>query len=90
MTIEFIDNRHRFLEDVKALGRKNSSTLGFMPAVKAVLGFIHNGLECVKAKMKLSVLQDNKHTDAEKENRLKQIDIKIHQTKEVFVWPEAI
>ena len=31
MTIEFIDNRHRFLEDVKALGRKNSATLGFMP-----------------------------------------------------------
>ena len=27
---------------------------------------IHNGLECVKAKMKLSVLQDNKHTDEEK------------------------
>ena len=27
---------------------------------------IHNGLECVKAKMKLSVLQDNRHTDEEK------------------------
>ena len=27
---------------------------------------IHNGLECVKAKMKLSVLQDDKHTDAKK------------------------
>ena len=24
MTIEFIDNRNRFFEDVKALGRKNS------------------------------------------------------------------
>ena len=24
---------------------------------------IHNGLECIKAKMKLSVLQDNSHTD---------------------------
>jgi len=31
MTIEFIDNRNRFFEDVKALGRKNSATLGFMP-----------------------------------------------------------
>ena len=45
---------------------------------------IHNGLECVKAKMKLSVLQDNKHTNAEKENRLKQIDIEIHQTEEII------
>ena len=31
MAIEFIDNRNRFFEDVKALGRKNSATLGFMP-----------------------------------------------------------
>ena len=45
---------------------------------------IHNGLECVKAKMKLSVLQDNKHTDEEKENRLKQIDVEIHQTEETM------
>jgi len=28
---------------------------------------IHNGLEYVKAKMKLSVLQDNRHTDEDKE-----------------------
>lgn len=45
---------------------------------------IHNGLKCVKAKMKLSVLQDNKHTDEEKENRLKQIDIEIPQTEETM------
>ncbi len=45
---------------------------------------IHNGLECVKAKMKLSVLQDNRHTDEEKEKRLKQIDIDIHHTEEVM------
>jgi hypothetical protein len=45
---------------------------------------IHNGLECVKAKMKLSVLQDDKHTNAEKENRLKQIDIEIHQAEEIM------
>ena len=31
MTTEFIDNRNRFFENVKALGRKNSATLGFMP-----------------------------------------------------------
>lgn len=45
---------------------------------------IHNGLECVKAKMKLSVLQDNTHTDEEKEIRLKQIDSDIHQTEEIM------
>ncbi len=45
---------------------------------------IHNGLECVKAKMKLSVLQDNTHTDEDKENRLKQIDSDIHQTEEIM------
>ena len=45
---------------------------------------IHNGLECIKAKMKLNVLQDNSHTKEEKENRLKQIDIEIHQTEEIM------
>ena len=45
---------------------------------------IHDGLESIKAKMKLSALQDNKHTNAEKENRLKQIDIEIHQTEEIM------
>ena len=45
---------------------------------------IHNGLECVKAKMKLSVLQDNTHTDEEKETRLKQIDSDILQTEEIM------
>ena len=45
---------------------------------------IHNGLEYVKAKMKLSAFQANKHTDEEKGNRLKQIDIEIHQTEETM------
>lgn len=45
---------------------------------------IHNGLECVKAKMKLSVLQDNRHSDNEKEKRLKQIDIETHQMEEMM------
>ena len=45
---------------------------------------IHNGLECIKAKMKLSVLQDNQHTDEEKEKRLRQIDLDIHHTEEVM------
>ena len=45
---------------------------------------IHNGLECIKAKMKLNVLQDNRHTDEDKEKRLKQIDIDIHHTEEIM------
>ena len=45
---------------------------------------IHNGLEYIKAKMKLSVLQDNQHTDEEKEKRLKQIDIDIHHAEEIM------
>ena len=45
---------------------------------------IHNGLECVKAKMKLSVLQDNRHTDEEKEKRLRQIDLETHQMEEIM------
>lgn len=45
---------------------------------------IHNGLEHIKAKMKLSVLQDNRHTDEEREKRLKQIDIDIHHTEEIM------
>lgn len=45
---------------------------------------IHNGLECIKAKMKLSVLQDTTHTDEEKERRLNQIDLDIHHTEEAM------
>ena len=45
---------------------------------------IHNGLECIKAKMKLSVLQDNQHTDEEKDKRLKQINLEIHQIEEIM------
>ena len=45
---------------------------------------IHNGLECIKAKMKLSVLQDNRHTDEEKEKRLRQIDLETHQMGEMM------
>ena len=45
---------------------------------------IHNGLECFKAKMKLSVLQDNRHSDDEKEKRLMQIDIETHQMEEMM------
>ena len=34
--------------------------------------------------MRLTVFLDTTHTDAEKENRLKQIDIEIHQTEEIM------
>ena len=50
----------------------------------ASLSVLHYGLEFFKAKMKLSVLQDNQHTEEEKEKRLKQIDIDIHHTEEVM------
>lgn len=33
---------------------------------------------------KLNVLQDNRHTDEDKEKRLKQIDIDIHHTEEIM------
>ena len=45
---------------------------------------IHNGLECIKAKMKLSVLQDNRHSDEEKEKRLRQIDLETYQMEEMM------
>ena len=45
---------------------------------------IHNGLVCIKAKMKLYVLQDDRHTDEEKEKRLRQIDIETHQMEEMM------
>ena len=45
---------------------------------------IHNGLECIKAKMKLNVLQDNGHTDDEQEKRLNQIDLETHQLEEMM------
>ena len=34
--------------------------------------------------MKLSVLQDNRHSDKEKDDRLEQIDIDIHHTEEIM------
>ena len=34
--------------------------------------------------MKLNVLQDNQHTDEEKDERLKQINLEIHQIEEIM------
>lgn len=50
----------------------------------ASLSVLHYGLEYFKSKMKLSVLQDTTHTDEEKEKRLNQIDLDIHQTEEAM------
>ena len=50
----------------------------------ASLSVLHYGLEYFKAKMRLNVLQDNRHTDEDKEKRLKQIDIDIHHTGEIM------
>lgn len=44
---------------------------------------IHNGLEYIKAKMKLNVLYDGTHSDDEKELRLHQIDSDIHKAEEI-------
>ena len=45
---------------------------------------IHNGLEYIKAKMKLSVLQDGSHSEKEKDDRIEQIEIDIHHTEEIM------
>ena len=45
---------------------------------------IHNGMEYIKAKMKLSVLQDDSHTEDDKNKRWSQIDIDIHFTEEIM------
>lgn len=46
---------------------------------------IHNGLEYIKASMKLYVLQDDIHTDDDKEKRLKQIDEDVHHMEEITI-----
>ena len=78
------------LEDIKKYERWGNLLAGqswahlFNSNAPVSLSAIHNGLECIKAKMKLSVLQDNRHSEEEKEKRLKQIDIDIHHTKEMM------
>lgn len=46
---------------------------------------IHNGSEYIKASMKLYVLQDENHTDDDKEKRLKQIDEDVNHMEEVII-----
>lgn len=89
--IQIKDDRiEQYLRDIKKYEKWGNLLAGqswvhlFNSNAPVSVSAIHNGLECVKAKMKLSVLQDNKHTDEKKENRLKQIDIEIHQTEEIM------
>ena len=78
------------LEDIKKYERWGNLLAGqswvhlFNSNAPVSMSAIHNGLECIKAKMKLSVLQDNGHTDEEKEKRMKQIDIETHQMEEMM------
>jgi hypothetical protein len=78
------------LEDIKKYERWGNLLAGqswvhlFNSNTPVSASAIHNGLECIKAKMRLSVLQDNKHTNEEKEKRLKQIDIETHQMEEMM------
>lgn len=78
------------LEDIKKYERWGNLLAGqswvhlFNSNAPMSMSAIHNGLECIKAKMKLSVLQDNRHSEEEKEKRLKQIDIETHQMEEMM------
>ena len=85
------DNRiDQCLEDIKKYERWGNLLAGqswvhlFNSNAPVSMSAIHNGLECIKAKMKLYVLQDNQHNNEEKEKRLRQIDIDIHHTEEVL------
>ena len=78
------------LEDIKKYERWGNLLAGqswvhlFNSNAPVSSSAIHNGLECIKAKMKLSVLQDNRHSEEEKEKRMKQIDIETHQMEEMM------
>ena len=79
-----MSKRHSKIREVGKLRAGQSWVHLFNSNAPVSVSAIHNGLECVKAKMKLSVLQDNRHTDEDKEKRLKHIDIDIHHTEEVM------
>lgn len=88
---EMKDYRIRqYLNDIKKYEKWGNLLAGqswghlFNSNAPVSLSAIHNGLECIKAKMKLSVLQDNRHSEEEKEKRLKQIDIETHQMEEMM------
>ena len=78
------------LEDIKKYERWGNLLAGqswvhlFNSNAPVSASAIHNGLECIKAKMKLFVLQDIQHTEEDKEKRLKQIELEAHQMEEMM------
>ena len=89
--IQIKDNRvEHYLSDIQEYEKWGNLLAGqswvhlFNSNAPVSASAIHNGLECIKAKMKLYVLQDNQHNNEEKEKRLRQIDIDIHHTEEVL------
>ena len=81
---------NQFLNDIQKYEKKGNLLAGqswghlFNSNIPVSASVIHNGLECIKAKMMLSVLQNNGHSDNDKEKRLKLIGIDIHHTEEVM------
>jgi len=72
--IQIKDNRvEHYLSDIQEYEKWGNLLAGqswvhlFNSNAPVSASAIHNGLECVKAKMKLSVLQDNRNTDEENE-----------------------
>ena len=89
--IQIKDDRiEQYLRDIKKYEKWGNLLAGqswvhlFNSNAPVSVSAIHNGLECVKAKMKLSVLQDYRHTDEDKEKRLRQIDLETHQMEEIM------
>ena len=56
----------------------------FTPNASVNTSAIQNGLECFKAKTKLNVLQDNNHSDNEKDKRLSQINMFMYCLEEAM------
>ena len=78
------------LEDIKKYERWGNLLAGqswvhlFNSNAPVSMSAIHNGLECIKAKMKLYVLQDNQHNNEDKEKCLKQKDLETNQMEEMM------
>ena len=81
-----IEQCFKDIQKYESWGRQLAGqTLIYMRDSKAPISglVIHNGLKYFKAKMKLEVLQDISHPDEEKEKRLRQIDLDIHEQEEI-------
>lgn len=56
----------------------------FSPNVSCDLLTLHNGLEYLKAKMKLNAFNNQHHSDEEIEHRLRQIDTDIRHVEDAL------